>query len=445
MLFSFRKFVKTTALFNTQDKILLAVSGGIDSVTMAYLFHKARYKFAIAHCNFQLRGKESDEDEIFVRNIADTYNVPFYSKQFPTEEYAKRNALSIQMAARELRYKWFDELLRTKKYDYVATGHNSDDQTETFFINLSRGTGIAGIHGISCKENKVIRPLLFAYRKDIEAFVRKHNLLYREDSSNISDKYIRNEIRHNIIPLFCKINPNFKTGISNSIKYIRDAELLIKKIVDDKKGKVIKTEEDKIIISLDKLLQLHPLSLFIYEFLSEYNFNSAKIKEIEKSINRISGKKFTSPTHILIKNRKELIVYPKSKTVFKEYRINEKQGFIKIPVRMKIKKIKNKDFVIPADKHIANLDYENLTFPLILRKWKSGDYFYPLGMKDRKKLSDFFIDSKFSVKDKEDVWLLCSKNKIAWITGHRIDNRFKITKNTRNIYQVSIAGQNKGY
>ena len=437
MLIEFTKYCQKEKLFKPDDKILLAVSGGVDSVVMCELFYLAGYKFGIAHCNFKLRGEESDEDEKFVRDLADKYKAKFYLKTFETKKYAVSNGISIQMAARELRYKWFEELLKSENYKYIATAHHSDDQIETFFINILRGTGIAGLHGILPKQNNIIHPLLFSNRKRIEDFRKKNNLKFREDSSNISEKYLRNKIRHRIIPLLKDINPEFEQIINKNIERFRETEKIYASQIEKERNKIVEIQEDKIVFPIKKLKILDSLSTYLYEFLSPYNFSFHVVEDIVAALDDIPGKQFFSPTHRLIKDREELIITPKKHEnhSVEQYTVNEKS--IDKPVNLKIDKVFSvRDFKIPQSNNIACLDYEKLKFPLILRKWKEGDYFYPLGLNSRKKLSDFFIDRKFSLLDKENAWLLCSGDKIVWIVGFRIDNRFKITKRTKKIFQI---------
>ncbi len=444
MLKSFQEFINKEKLFNAEDKILLAVSGGPDSVVMCELFCQSEYNFAIAHCNFHLRGTESDDDEKFVKNLSEKYKVPYYNVNFNTNDYAKDKKISIEMAARDLRYEWFEEVLKKENYDYIATGHHLDDQIETLFINLLRGTGIAGLHGILPKQNHCVRPLLFTFRKDIEVFIKENNLLYRQDSSNKSLKFTRNKIRHIIIPELEKINPDFKKSITNTIKYIKGTEIIYKNFVEQKRKEIFHIKNDRIYIPINEIKKLNPVNTFLYEFLMPYNFNSSVVDDIIKSLDDISGKQFFSFSHRLIKDRENLIITKKTSDIkLIRYFINKNTLVIENPIKLKITRIRwiknDRNVTISEDKNIASIDFDKLKFPLKIRKWEQGDYFYPLGTKCKKKLSDFFIDNKFSIIDKENVWLLCSANRIIWIIGHRIDNRFKITSNTRNIYQIEVC------
>lgn len=442
MIEQFQNFVKKEKLFKADDKILLAVSGGMDSVLMCELFYNAGFKFAIAHCNFQLRGDESNQDEKFVSDLSKKYNVPFFVTSFQTSEFAAENGISIQMAARELRFKWFQELLETENYDYVATAHHLDDQIETFFVNLSRGTGIAGLHGIQPKHKKIIHPLLFVYRKDIETYISENKFDFREDSSNKSTKYKRNKLRHNILPLFDKLNPNFSETITKNINLLKESEIIFRKEINRVKRKAVHSKAGKTFVNI-KILKSHgQISTYLYEFLSHYNFSFAVVEDIIKSMDDISGKQFYSETYRLLKDREYLIIAPlsneSSNQFGDDYFIEKEQSEITKPLNLSFSFIENfNEFKISKDSSIASLDSSKLEFPLTLRKWKKGDYFYPFGMNKKKKLSDFFIDEKISIIDKENIWLICSGEKIAWIAGHRIDNRFRISKNTKQIFQIT--------
>ena len=450
MLQSFKSFIKKENLFNLSDKILLTVSGGIDSVVMCELFYQSKINFGIAHCNFQLRNEESDKDELFVEALAEKYGVPFHSVSFNTSVYAKKNKLSIQVAARQLRYDWFEEIREQFNFKFIATAHHQDDSIETFFINIIRGTGISGLHGILPKHGKIIRPLLFTNKNEIEVFSKKNKLKYREDSSNASDKYLRNKIRNHIIPVLKEVNPNLEETIDNNIKHIRDVEHIYKKEIENKRKKIVKQEKGNDTISIEKLKKLSPISTYLFEFLKPYNFNSTVVNEIIESLNAESGKQFFSETHRLIKDRNNLIIDNRNKTKDiiskapnsslnflvkksqKELAINDIQLLLNSELR-------TKTVGIPKDNSIACIDYDKLEFPLEIRKWEKGDFFYPLGMKGKKLVSDFFIDKKLSLKQKESTWLLTSNSKIVWIIGHRLDERFKITDKTLKIYFVKIV------
>jgi tRNA(Ile)-lysidine synthase len=448
MISEFKSFIKKEKLFSTNDRILLAVSGGIDSVAMTELFHQASYPFGIAHCNFQLRGKESDEDEVFVKQLAEKYNVPFYARHFATSEFALINDISVQMAARELRYQWFELIREQAGYTYVATAHHLDDQVETFFVNLLRNTGIAGFHGIPVNQGNVIRPMMFTCRKDIKSFVKTQKIPFREDSSNTELKYLRNKIRRELIPQFVKIHPGFDKIINETIERIGETEKIYREVIELQRKRILKMENDRIIIAINEILNLDPLPSYLYEFLAPYGFNFTVVKEIIQALDKIPGKTFFSSSHKLIKDRKNLFIEPIStianKSKDREIRIRKNVSSILKPIHLVFKVIpKDEQFRINPSPDTANLDAEKIIFPLILRKWQHGDFFYPFGKNQRKKVSDYFIDEKIPVPDKEKIWLLCSGGKIAWIIGHRIDNRFRITQKTRNVLIILLKKENK--
>lgn len=442
MLIAFTSYIKKEKLFAKTDTILLTVSGGIDSVVMSELFHQAGLKFGIAHCNFQLRGKESDGDENFVEALAEKYNVKFHSVAFDTSTFAKKNKLSIQVAARQLRYEWFEEIRMQFDYSFIATAHHQNDAIETVLINIVRGTGIAGLHGILPKQNKIIRPLLFTNKEQIELFAKKNKLKFREDSSNDSDKYVRNKIRHTIIPVLKEINPNLENSFTESIQNLRAVELIYKNEIDNKRKIIIREENGISTFSISELKKLAPIEPYLFEFLHPFGFNSSTIQEITDSLKSISGKQFFSATHRLIKDRDFLFVESRKpevgsretkKTLVKEKETKLNLGELKLTFKAQAK---SPNTQLHSHNSIATIDFDKLKFPLEIRKWEKGDIFYPLGMKGKKKLSDFFIDKKLSIPEKENTWLLVSDNKIVWVIGLRMDERFKITDKTKKIYSI---------
>jgi tRNA(Ile)-lysidine synthase len=442
MLQAFKAYIAEEKLFLPVDKILLAVSGGMDSVAMAELFCAAKLSFAIAHCNFQLRGEESEKDEAFVSRLAKKFKVSFYCRRFFTTDYADEHRLSTQMAARELRYRWFEEIREKEKFNFIATAHHLDDQIETFFINMLRSTGIAGFHGILPKQGKIIRPLLFASRHEIEEFVKKNDLAYREDTSNQEIKYLRNKIRHELLPVLAEINPGYQNILTENIYRIREAESIFRDAVNQARSTFVRKRKERILISISEIKKLNPYKTYLFEFLSTFGFNYPVVKDISEALNEEAGKQFYSPTHRLIKDRNDLILTPlpagkkklAEKTVFQ---IKDNIFRVKIPLKLTLKKLlKDKNFQVDLSPQIANLDLHKISFPLTLRKWQHGDVFHPFGRDHKKKLSDFFTDNKFSIDDKENTWILCSGGKIVWIVGYRIDNRFRITPKTKQVLQI---------
>jgi len=442
MLQAFKAYIAKEKLFLPGQRILLAISGGIDSVAMAELFFRAKVPFGIAHCNFQLRDEDSDKDEVFVKDLARKFKVPLYCKRFFTTDYADEHRLSTQMAARELRYKWFEEIREKEKFDYIATAHHLDDQAETFFINMMRSTGIAGFHGILPKQGKVVRPLLFASREHIVLFVKTNHLIYREDRSNQETKYLRNKIRHELIPVLSEMNPDFKKILTENIFRIREAERIFRESVENMRNLIVIKEKDRILLSLKELMKLDPRATYLYEFLSPFGFKFAVVSDITRALEEEPGRQFFSPTHRVIKDRNNLIItHVKPGTRINidtnEYTIPDHTSCLEEPIPLTLKIIpKSQEFQIDPSPSTANLDLHKLTYPLKIRKWRSGDHFYPFGRNHKKKLSDFFTDQKFSIADKENCWLLCSGEKIVWIAGHRIDNRFRVTPKTKEVLQI---------
>lgn len=440
MLERFLEFIQREKLFTEKQKVLLAISGGVDSVVMAELFGRARFPFGIAHCNFSLRGKESDDDEVFAASLAERYKVTFYSKRFDTGKFAVENKLSIQAAARKLRYDWFNELAEKNRFAAVATAHHKNDVLETMLINLTRGTGIAGLHGILPKQNNIIRPLLFTSREYIESFAQNHNLKFRYDSSNSSDKYVRNKLRMRVIPTLREINPSIENTAVFISRNLYDAEIIVKEKVEQERKKCVSEKAKKFHIPVKKLKALHPLRTYLYEFLRPFGFNGKTVEQIMQALDETPGKKFFSDTHQLLKDREDLIIslIRKEKEVA-AIKIKASEKKILKPFKLTFSKTKNsKKFILPASNLIAALDHAKLKFPLVLRKWQHGDRFVPLGMETRKKISDFLVDSKIPLTDKDNIWVLQSGEEIAWIPGLRIDDRFKVTAKTKNIYSIEM-------
>jgi len=439
MLSDFTSFNTVNHLVDNSSQTLLAVSGGIDSIVMTDLFHRAGFSFSIAHANFQLRGEESSRDELFVRKLAEKYKVKVFVKHFETAKYARKNKLSIQVAARQLRYEWFDELLVKHGFDRIAAAHHLDDQVETFLINLARGTGIAGLHGILPLQGNIIRPMLFTGRKEIEAYADAQHLEFVEDSSNKSVKYTRNRIRHKVIPELEKINPSFRKALTDTILNIRDAEAIYRNAIEEKRSSIFEVKGESVYIPLKVFFNLKPLLSWAYELLSPYGFNLSNLKDIIGLKEAVAGKEVVSPTHRLVRDRDYLIIVPGGESCEKEYSLHAGdllQG-ITSPVKLTFEIMDKAPDKFEDEKNSAYLDFDKLEFPLQIRKWRRGDYFYPLGMSQRKRLSDFFIDLKFSKIDKENQWLLCSGVDIVWVIGQRIDDRYKIMPGTVRIFKIN--------
>lgn len=439
MVNRFIQYVKEHNLFENNQTILLAVSGGIDSMILCDLFLKSNFKFAIAHCNFHLRGEESNRDERFVREYAQKNNIKIHVKDFDTYSYMKEKGKSMQVSAREMRYSWFNELLKEEGYSYIATGHHIDDSIETFFMNILRGTGIAGLHGILQKVNLVIHPLLFTGRAEIVNYQKENKLEFVEDSSNATTKYTRNKIRHELIPLVKEIAPNFDKIISKEIERFRETEVVFRSVINDAKTELLEIENQTIKISIEKLKSYVPQKIFMYEILSDFGFNEATINSIEDALLETSGKQFYSETHRLVKDRDYLLIVKNKPQNLNQYLIEESQTSVYSPIILHMEILKDLQYVkIPKNKEVAMLDYDKLSFPLILRKWKKGDSFFPYGLQGEKKISEFYKNLKYSILDKENQWLLCSDNDIVWVVGQRIDDRYKITKSTKTIFKIEL-------
>lgn len=440
MLEKFESFVSDNNLFSKDDRILIALSGGVDSVVLSHLMCRANYKISLAHCNFHLRDEESNRDEAFVRRWAKENNIPLFVKEFDTYQYMKENKLSLEMAARDLRYNWFNSLLESEGFTCLCTAHHLDDSIETFFINLLRGTGIAGLHGIKVKNDKIVRPLLFATREEILSYAKQNNISYVEDSTNSETKFTRNKIRHNLFPVLREINPNFEFALKKDIEYLNDTEFIFRREIEKTKKEIIETEQEVIKINISKLKQLNPMKIYLYEILSEYGFNETNINDILSCLDEISGKQFFSKTHRLVKDRQYIFIdVIKNNTTNDFFLIDNCQSSLIHPLKMQIELLRDLKFInISKDKNIAMLDADLLKFPLILRKWRQGDSFVPFGMKKEKKLSDYFTSNKYSLLDKENQWILCSEEKIVWLVEERIDNRFRISNKTKNILKIEI-------
>ena len=441
MLNEFLQHITKEFPFLKDKKLLIAISGGIDSVVLIHLFHELEYTIALAHCNFQLRGKESDGDEAFVEDLAKKLDIPVFIKKFDTLQFASEEKLSVQLAARKLRYDWFNELLHQKQYDYLLTAHHADDAVETFLINLSRGTGLDGLTGIPKQNGKIIRPLLPFSREQIEKYAKEQNIDWREDSTNEETKYLRNKIRHKIIPILKELNPNFLNGFSKTQDNLQGIRVIADDRIEEVSKDVISESADKSVIqfNIEKLKELSNPKAYLFEMLKKYGFT--EWNDVENLLNTQSGKYVYSNSHKLLKDREFLLL---SKIIDS---ISEAVFFIeKDNLFLKTEKIALK--ITEIDKPISSLkalpstsiliDKDLLKFPLIVRKWKEGDYFYPFGMKGKKKISKYFKDQKISNFEKENSWLLCSENDIVWVVGQRSDDRFKITDKTKHIVQIEI-------
>ena len=433
MLQKFQSHIFQNFPFLSGKKLLLATSGGLDSMVMVDLFHKLSFEIAIAHCNFQLRGVESFEDQNFVQHYAEANEIKLFVTQFDTEAFAKDYKLSTQVAARELRYNWFHELLETENFDYVLTAHHADDNLETFLINLVRGTGLDGLTGIPAQNENVIRPLLLFSRQEIEQYAKEDNIDWREDSSNASDKYLRNKIRHNLIPILKELNTDFLSSFHKTQVYLQESKTMVEDASIMVYQQVAKESGEDIHFDLNKLQQLPNYKSYLYQWLREFGFSAWD--DIYDLVESQSGKQVFSNEFRLLKNRGFLILSPINiEDKKEEYYIFKDQKEIDSPLNLSFSKVA--DIGIGSNRAIF-VDEDKLHFPLVLRRWNEGDTFQPFGMEGKsKKVSKIFKDEKLSLIDKENTWLLCSDDKIIWIIGIRQDERFKIEKTTKNRIQI---------
>ncbi|PKP44804.1 MAG: tRNA lysidine(34) synthetase TilS, partial [Bacteroidetes bacterium HGW-Bacteroidetes-12] len=405
MLIQFQSYINTNQLFLSTDKILLAVSGGKDSIAMLHLFVAAKFNIGVAHCNFQLRGKDAYEDELFVQQTCLQLNIPFYAIRFDTTNYAKRHKISTQMAARELRYRWFEEIRIENNYQFIATAHHQNDVAETMLINLAKGTGLSGLHGIKNKSNFIVRPLLCFCSDDIQQYIKTNNFPYREDQSNASTKYIRNKIRHKTLPTLAEINPTIIETLNQTAVHFSAIEnILIQKIEQEKK-RCFSIQKEVIKIEIAKLKELTPIPTYLYYFLLPFHFNFNDCEQISKALNTTSGKRFFSSTHQLIKDRDFLLITLIGSNKNEIFTIKTMNDFEKSPISIKTSITNNENIPFSSNKKLAYLDADKIIFPLFVRKWCEGDTFSPFGLKGKKKVSDFFVDQKFSILEKEACWL----------------------------------------
>jgi len=480
LLQQFQQYIEQENLFSPADGLLLAVSGGADSVVLCELCHQAGFHFEIAHCNFQLRGQESDNEQTFVENLGKKYGVAVWVKKFDTTGYAATQKLSIQVAARELRYAWFDELLHREASDvnressgvshaasdtsrdgvvgnppvsgsnknsglpphasrlmsHMLTAHHLDDNIETMLMNFFRGTGIAGLRGILPKHGKIVRPLLFANKETLLQFAAARQLSWMEDSSNQSDKYARNYFRHQVIPLLKNVYPEAEQNLAGNLQRFRDIELLYHQSVSQHKKKLLLYKENEVHIPVLKLQKTQPQHTIVYEIIKDFHFSAGQVPDVLSLLQSETSRYIQSATHRIIKNRNWLIISPNQPAetscivIDAPGKVEYGKGKLELEIRPNLKTS------ISSSPATVCLDAAGIKFPLLLRKWKAGDYFYPLGMPKKKKLSRFFIDQKLSKTAKEKVWVLEMNKKIIWVIGYRIDDRFKVTPSTRLVLQV---------
>lgn len=429
-------YIESNRLLTFEQPVIVGFSGGGDSVSLLYILNSLGYKCIAAHCNFHLREEESDRDENFCRKFTEEYHIIFEKNSFDAKSYATEKRISIEMAARDLRYRWF-ELIR-KKYNAqaIAVAHHRDDSNETMLLNMIRGSGIRGLSGIRPKNGYIIRPLLSVDRKDLAEYLKSQHLSYITDSSNLSDEYIRNFIRLRLLPLMEKINPSVGTALARTAEHLADAERIYAQAIENaKKSFMKKTDDHEFCISINDIIRQQAPKTILYELLWPYGFTRQLSERVFHALTGESGKIFNAPDSDfkLLKDRDYLIIYKQSDKAPELYKIEENNNnYDDLPINMSIHKVKvDNSFEINRSPYTATFDCDKIKFPLSLRKWKSGDWFIPFGMEGRKKLSDYFSDHKFSIPKKNKTWLLCCGEDIIWIVGERTDNRFRINNNTK--------------
>lgn len=440
MLESVRQFIEEHELFSIEnDPILVAVSGGLDSVVLLDVLHRLRVPVAVAHCHFGLRGEDADADEQFVRKLAKQYGLPYFAEFFRTKDYAEQEGISTQMAARFLRYRWFEQLRQVQGLAYVATAHHQRDQTETMLLNLTHGTGLAGLHGIQVKNGHVVRPLLGLGRDDLHDYLVERGLRWREDDSNDSPVYQRNLLRHEVLPVLREINPNLDQTMHGTAERVGGAEEIVRRYVEETSDQARRDDAEVTYLSIATLQKTAATTLVLHEILRPFGFSWPMVKDIVAAFSGESGRRFDSPTHRLVKDRENLVITPRRLTQFGTFQLAAGQTDLWAD-GMRLKAELHDDarhFIIPRSKSTAAFDADKLKFPLTLRKWQEGDWFMPLGMKGKKLLSDFLIDQKVPLNLKDDVRVLTSADgKICWVVGWRVDDRFKVEDATERVLTV---------
>jgi len=435
LLEAFKDFVKREALFPPAESLLVAVSGGLDSVVLCELCYRAGYDFTIAHANFQLRGEESERDERFVRSLGEKYGRTVLVQHFDTAQYAEDNKCSIQVAARELRYNWFD----TAHAGVILTAHHQDDNIETLLMNFFKGTGIAGLRAIRPRQGKIARPLLFATRDLLHQWALQEQLTWVEDSSNASDKYTRNFFRHQVLPLIERVYPGVRQNLGDNISRFREIETLYQAAIAGHKKKLLVQKGEEVHIPVLKLQKSEPLHTLIYEIIHPLGFSPQQVPEVAALLDSASGKYIASGTHRILKDRNWLIISPLAQTPADNVLVERPEAVVSYAGgELRFQLLEGTDKA-SADATEAWLDASAIRWPLLLRKWRPGDYFYPLGMRKKKKLARFLIDAKLSLARKEKVWVLEMDKKIVWVVGMRIDDRFKLTNSTRQVLRIQAV------
>ena len=422
-------------------KYLLAVSGGIDSMVLMNLFHQLELDFAVAHCNFNLRAEESKLDEKLVKKGSEEYGKTCFVKQFDVNTYKEENGVSTQMAARELRYDWFENLRNENKFDYIVTAHHLDDNIETFFLNLARGTGIDGITGMKIINGFLLRPLLNIEKSELLTFAESNKLEWREDESNKSNNYKRNKIRNQIIPLFKDLNPSFANSMKENFSRFNSVNEIYKKTIQtDWNNSVINKEEGNYQLEIEKVLNFSNPTLYLFEFLKKFEFDFNQCQQIISVLDteHSSGKRFHSKGFTVLIDREIMMLSSREKNEKSFQLINKFDSNVTYPLNLSLKKLAVEEFEINSNPNCVYLDIEKLKFPLTIRNWEEGDCFRPLGMKGKKKVSDFLIDNKISLFEKEKTFVLISKDEVCWVIGYRISDTYKVTSSTKSVLKLTL-------
>jgi tRNA(Ile)-lysidine synthase len=436
MLEKLQQHIANKFSFLENKKLLIAISGGVDSVVLTQLFHQLKFAISLAHCNFNLRGEESDIDEVFVKGLGNKLQLKTFTVSFQTEDYASKNKVSTQVAARELRYDWFETLINEHAFDYVLTAHHADDNLETFLINLSRGTGLEGLTGIPEINKTIVRPLLIFSREEIEQYATLNKIDWREDKSNESTKYLRNKIRHQIVPILKEINPNLLDSFQHTIDNLQGSQDIINDTIEAFKKKTLQNSENGIVkIEVSEIKKVVNHKAYLHQLLKEYGFT--EWNDIVTLLDAQSGKQVFSKTHRLLKDRTFLLL-SEINQIHQNFDclIDESTSEITVPIHLLFDKTTDLNI---ENQQVIVVDLDKIIFPLTLRKWKEGDFFYPKGMQGKKKVSKFFKDEKCSLLEKENTWLLCNKNGIIWIVGKRQDSRFCADSSTNKMLKIQFS------
>ncbi len=435
------EFILNNQLIKSSDYLLVAVSGGMDSMFLLTYLHSKNYALAVAHCNFGLRGAESDLDEAHVQTFCELHSIPFHTKKFETALYANENSISIQMAARDLRYMWFNELCEAL-YDgkpKIVTAHHKSDHAETILINMLRGTGLKGLEGIAHISQNVIRPMLCLSRLEVKNAVADLNIIFREDQSNESDKYHRNRLRLNVIPELKKINPDLENTFLSNSKIVQQANNFIDYYMETIEKEIVSVQNKQTHVDVNELLKKPEPKFILYTFLVKFGFNAASVDDIYLAMNGLSGKQFLSDSHRLIINRGQLILKKHPQSCLDTYQVNKDTTHLYTPHHLWNFKITTKDWIIPDSNQEVLIDFDHLRFPLSIRPWQQGDKIRILGMKGHKKISDILIDKKLSLFEKEQIWVLISDDKILWVSGIALSEECKVCESTKKVLAITIA------